>query len=58
MVLAAEDIELDAEPEGGKASEMATAVNALESARKKALAAVKEAEETTETAEMARELKI
>ena len=55
MVLAAEDIELDAEPEQGKAGEMAEAIDALDDARKKARTAAKEAEKATEAAEKARE---
>ena len=54
MVLAAEDIELDAEPEEGKAGEMAEAIDALEDARKKARTAAKEAEKVTEAAEKAK----
>jgi beta-mannanase len=55
MVLAAEDIELDAEPEEGKAGEMAEAVDALEDAQKKAQTAAKEAEKIAETAKKAKE---
>jgi amino acid transporter/Spy/CpxP family protein refolding chaperone len=55
MVLAAEDIELDAEPEQGKAGEMAEAINALDDARKKARTAVKEAQKATAAAEKAKE---
>jgi hypothetical protein len=54
MVLAAEDIELDAEPEEGQAGEMAEALDSLDDARKKARAAVKKAEEATEEAEKAK----
>jgi amino acid transporter len=55
MVLAAEDIELDAEPEEGKAGEMAEAVDALEDAQKKARTAAKEAGKAAETAKQAKE---
>jgi hypothetical protein len=55
MVLAAEDIELDAEPEEGKAGEMAEATDALEDARKKADTATKEAQKATEAVEKATE---
>jgi amino acid transporter len=55
MVLAAEDIELDAEPEEGKAGEMADAIDSLEDARKKARTTAKEAEKATEAAEKAKE---
>ena len=55
MVLAAEDVELDAEPEEGKAGEMAETLDTLEDARKKAQAAAKEAEEAARAAEKARE---
>ena len=51
MVMAAEDIDLDAEPEEGKAAEMAQASDALKDAGDKAQAALKEAEEAIETAE-------
>ncbi len=51
MVMAAEDIDLDAEPEEGKAAEMAQASDALQEAGEKAQAALKEAEEAIETAE-------
>lgn len=54
MVLSAKDIVLDTEPEEGKAAAIAAVVNAIESAGGKALAGAKEAEEATETAEMAR----
>jgi amino acid transporter len=54
MVLAAEDIELDAEPEEGKAGEMAEVLDTLEDARKKARTAVKKAEEATVAAEKAK----
>ena len=55
MVLAAEDIELDAEPEEGKAGEMAQALDTLDDARNKARTAVQKAEKATEAAEMAKE---
>jgi amino acid transporter len=55
MVLAAEDIELDAEPEEGRAAEMAAAFDALEDAKKSAEKAAKEAAEAAETAEKAKE---
>jgi amino acid transporter len=55
MVLAAEDVELDAEPEEGKAGEMAETLDTLEDARKKAQAAAKEADEAARAAEKARE---
>jgi amino acid transporter len=55
MVMAAEDIDLDAEPEEGKAAEMAQASDALEDAGKKAQAALKEAKKAFETAEKAKE---
>jgi len=55
MVMAAEDIDLDAEPEEGKAAEMAQASDALEDAGKKAQAAEKKAEKAIETAEKAKE---
>jgi len=45
LVLAAEDIELDAEPEEGKAAEMAAAADTLEQARKRADEAHKEVKE-------------
>jgi hypothetical protein len=50
MVLAAEDIELDAKPDQGKAGEMAEAIDALDDARKKARTAVKEAQKATAAA--------
>ncbi len=55
VVLAAEDVELDAEPEEGKAGEMAETLDALEDARKLAQAAEKEAAATAKAAEKARE---
>lgn len=51
MVLAAEDIDLDAEPEEGEAGETAALRDALTDARKKAEAAEKEAEEASSLAE-------
>jgi hypothetical protein len=51
MVLAAEDIALDAEPEKGEAGEMAEAIDSLADARKKARHAVKKAEEAAAVAE-------
>jgi hypothetical protein len=55
LVMAADDVDLDAEPEEGKAGEMAETLDALEDARKKTLAAAKEAAEASEAAEKARE---
>ncbi len=55
MVLAAEDIDLDAEPEEGKAGEMAEAIDALEDAGKKADTATKEAQKATAALEKAKE---
>jgi amino acid transporter len=55
MVLAAEDIDLDAEPEEGIAADMAQASDALEDAGKKAQASEKEAEKAIETAEKTKE---
>ena len=55
MVLAAEDIELDAEPEEGKAGAMAEVLDTLDDTRKKAQAAIKKAEQATEAAEKAKE---
>jgi len=55
MVMAAEDIDLDAEPEEGKAAEMAQASDVLKDAGKKAQAALKEAEEAIKTAEKTKE---
>jgi amino acid transporter len=55
MVLAAKDIELDAEPEEGEAGEKAQVKDALEEAQKKAAAAAREAEEAAEAAAQARE---
>jgi hypothetical protein len=56
LVMAAEDIDLDAEPEKGKAGEMAEMLDALEDAGKKAQAAAKEAAEAEQAAEKAREI--
>jgi len=53
MVLAAEDIELDAEPEDGQAGQIAGAIDALEDSRKKALTVAKEAEKATAAADKA-----
>jgi amino acid transporter len=54
MVLAAEDIELDAEPEEGEAGEKAQILDALEEARQKAKAASEEAQAAAAAAEKAR----
>jgi amino acid transporter len=54
MVLAAEDIELDAEPEEGTAGEMAAARDALDEAAKKAEEAEKEALKAREIVEAAK----
>lgn len=51
MVLAAQDIELDAEPEEGTAGELAAAADALADAEKKARAMEKEAEAAAKEAE-------
>ena len=51
MVLAAKDIELDAEPEEGTAGEVAAAVDALTDAEKKARDMEKEAEKAAKAAE-------
>jgi amino acid transporter len=53
MVLASEDIELDADPEEGTAGEMAAARDALDEAAKKAEEAEKEANKAREKAEEA-----
>ncbi len=53
LVLAAEDVDLDAEPEDGKHGEIAEALDALEDARKMARAAEKETAEAVKTAEEA-----
>ncbi|MGD8523554.1 MAG: amino acid permease [Desulfobacterales bacterium] len=55
MVLAAEDIELDAEPEEGQAAEMAAALDAVEDAKKSADKAAKEAADAADAAEKAKE---
>jgi hypothetical protein len=55
MVLAAEDIELAAEPEEGQAAEMAATLDAAEDAKKTADKAAKEAADAAETAEKAKE---
>ena len=54
LVLAAEDIALDAEPEEGTAGDMAVAMDALADTEKKAVEAEKEAAKTREIAETAR----
>lgn len=51
LALAAEDIDLDAEPEEGKAGEIAAALDALEDARSKAREAEKEAAKAAEEVE-------
>jgi hypothetical protein len=51
MVLGAEDIDLDAEPEEGKAAEAASALDALNDAQKKAEEAEKEASKRSKEAE-------
>jgi amino acid transporter len=53
LVMAAEDIELDAEPEEGTAGEMAAAQDALDEASKKAAEAEKKAEKVRKIAEAA-----
>jgi len=53
LILAAEDVDLDAEPEDGTYGEVATALDALEDARKMAKEAEKEKIEALETAEEA-----
>ena len=55
MVLAAEDIELDAEPEEGAAGEMAEAIDTRDDAREKARAAVKKADKAAAAAEKTKE---
>ncbi|UCF92777.1 MAG: amino acid permease [Desulfobacterales bacterium] len=55
LVLAAEDIELDAEPEEGQAGETAAALDALADAEKHALEAEKEAAKASEAATAAQE---
>jgi amino acid transporter len=54
MVMASEDIDLDAEPEEGEAGETAQVLDALEDARKKANAASEEAQAAAAAAEKAR----
>jgi amino acid transporter len=54
LVLAAEDIALDAEPEQGTAGDMAVAMDALADAEKKAVEVEKEAAKTREIAQTAR----
>jgi amino acid transporter len=54
FVLAAEDIELDAEPEDGAAGEMAAAMDALDDAEKIAAEAEKESDKARKIAESAR----
>jgi amino acid transporter len=54
MVMAAKDIELDAEPEEGEAGEKAQVLDALEEAQKIEKEAVKAAEEAVEAAKKAR----
>ena len=51
MVLAGEDIDLDAEPEDGKAGEVAVALDALAVAENKAREAQKEADKSSKAAE-------
>ncbi len=51
LVMAAEDIDLDAEPEEGTANEIAEALDALENAKKSARKAEKDAEEAAGIAE-------
>jgi amino acid transporter len=55
LVLAAEDIDLQAEPEAGTAGEMAAARDAQDDADKKAKAAQKDAEDALRVAEAAKE---
>jgi hypothetical protein len=54
MVLAAEDVDLDAEPEEGAAGEIAVTLDALEDSLKKARTAEKEAGKAVEAAQNAR----
>ena len=54
MVMAVEDIELDAEPEEGEAGEKAQIFDALQEAQKKEIKAEKEAEKAVEAAQKAR----
>ncbi|UCH19541.1 MAG: amino acid permease [Deltaproteobacteria bacterium] len=55
LVLAAEDIELDAEPEEGIAAEVASALDAVQDAEKKVQMAEKDVSEASEAAEKAKE---
>jgi hypothetical protein len=55
LVMAAEDIELDAEPEEGKAAEMAAVLDTVEDTKKSADKAAKEAARAEESAEKAKE---
>jgi hypothetical protein len=55
MVLAAEDIELDAEPEEGQAAEMAAVLDTAKDAKKAAGKAAKIAAKAEESAEKAKE---
>ena len=55
MVLASEDIELSAEPEEGKAAEMAAVLDTVEDTKKSADKAAKQAAEAEESAERAKE---
>jgi len=55
MVLAAKDVELDAEPEAGEAGETAAMRDALEGARERALETAREAEEAAQVLEAAKE---
>ena len=50
MVMARQDIDLDAQPEEGKPGEMASAIDELETAEKTATAALKDAAKAAETA--------
>jgi amino acid transporter len=54
MVMAAKDIDLDAEPEEGEAGEKAQVLDALEEAQKKEKEAVKAAEEAVDVAQTAK----
>jgi chromosome segregation ATPase len=55
LVLAAEDIDLEAEPEKGKAGEIAAALDALTDAEKKVQETQKDSEEAQKTASAAKE---
>jgi amino acid transporter len=55
LVLASEDIELEAEPEEGKAAEVAAALDALADAEKRVKEAQKQTEEAQKTAIVAKE---